>query len=67
MDIKSEKGVKIVFNRPDNGYNHQKEAAKKHLEVGKEYTVVRTEISDWHTDVYLEEVPKIAFNSVMFD
>jgi len=31
------------------------------------YTVARTKVGSWHTDVYLVERPGIAFNSVDFD
>ena len=41
--------------------------ARKHLTEGEEYTVERTEVSSCHTDVYLEEIPGVAFNSVMFE
>lgn len=37
------------------------------LEVGKEYTVVDTEVNSWYTLVWLEEFPDVAFNSVMFN
>jgi hypothetical protein len=67
MDIYSPEGTKVIFNHPQSGYNHHIETAKKHLEVGKEYTVDHTYVGDWHTDVYLKEIPEVAFNSVMFD
>ena len=67
MDIHSKKGTKVIFNHLTAGYTHHQIIAKKHLEAGKEYTVDHTEIGNCHTDVYLQEVSNVAFNSVMFD
>ena len=67
MDIYAKKGTKVIFSNPEGGYDPHIETAKKHLEVGKEYTVDHTEVGDFHTDVYLEEVPKVAFNSCLFE
>lgn len=64
MDIRCEPGTKVVFSGL-NGSDSDVEQAKAILEVGKTYTVSDTEISNWHTDVYLEEVHG-GFNSCMF-
>lgn len=66
MGVHSPKKTRIVFAYPTAGYDHHIKTAAEHLEVGKTYTVDRTEIHSWHTDVYLEEVPDVRFNSVMF-
>lgn len=67
MDIHAKNGSKVVFYHPANGYTHHQETAAKHLEVGQEYTVDYTDVGGYHTDVFLIEVPGVAFNSVMFD
>jgi hypothetical protein len=67
MDIYSKKGTKVIFNHPQAGYSHHIETAKKYLKIGEEYTVEKTAVGHFHTDVYLQEFPNIAFNSVMFD
>lgn len=67
IDIYSPEGTKVIFNHPNAGYQHHIDTAKEHLNVGKEYTIDHTDVGDWHTDVYLKEIPGIAFNSVMFD
>lgn len=67
MDDHSAPGTKIVFAHPGNGYAHDQETAREHLEVGEVYTVERTEVGRWHTDVFIKEVPGVAFNSPMFD
>lgn len=66
MDIHAKPGSKVVFKYPGNGRDSCKERAKKHLKEGEVYTVRLTCVGNWHTDVYLEEIPNVAFNSVMF-
>ena len=66
MNIYAKSGDKVVFSYPDNGYDGDREDGKKYLEVGRTYTVVATEIHNWNTDVWLEEVPNVRFNSVLF-
>lgn len=67
MNIYAKGGSKVRFAHPNDGHAHNRELAKKHLEVNKVYTVNYTDVSDWHTDVYLREIPGIAFNSVLFE
>lgn len=67
MNIDADEGAKVVFNHPNAGYPHHQETAREHLEVGATYTVERTEVDFSHTDVYLQEVEGVAFNSVHFD
>ena len=67
MDIYSEPGSKVKFAHPDNGYQYHKDIAAKHLKVGEVYTIKITDVGSCHTDVYLKEVPGVAFNSVMFE
>lgn len=67
MDIYSKKGSKIIFKHENYGYSSHQETAEKHLKLGEIYTVNHTDIYGWHTDVYLDEVPSVAFNSVMFE
>lgn len=37
------------------------------LEVGKIYTLVRLDVHQYNTDVYIEEIPDKPFNSVFFE
>ena len=67
MDICAPEGTKVVFANPNSGRPLHRETAREHLVLGREYTVQRTRVHHWHTDVYLIEVPDIAFNSEMFD
>lgn len=66
MDIYAKEGSKVVFDKPDAGYQGAVEKAAKHLTVGSTYTVERTEVGGWSTDVYLKEVEGVSFNSCMF-
>lgn len=65
MDIYSKPGTRVRFTG-HGGYDHHKEHANKFLTVDQVYTVERTEVGGWHTDIYLEGFPHEGFNSVMF-
>lgn len=39
----------------------------KLLQMGKEYTLVKTSVHDFYTKYYLSEFPGVPFNSVWFD
>lgn len=67
MNINAHYGTKVIFSNPNSGYEYDQELAKKHLTVGKTYTVNHVDIHSWHTHVYLQEIPGVAFNSVLFD
>lgn len=67
MNIYALKGHKVKCETLSAGYDYHKEVAQKHLEVGKEYTVEKTQVDSWHTDVWLQEFPNVKFNSVFFE
>jgi hypothetical protein len=67
MNIYAKRGDKVKFSFPDWGYNSDIEKAKEYLTVGKEYTIEKTDVSSWHTNVYLQEFPEVSFNSIMFE
>ena len=67
MNIYALKGHKVKCGTLSAGYDHHKKVAQKHLEVGKEYTVEKTEVDSCHTDVWLQEIPNVMFNSVFFE
>lgn len=50
-----------------HGSEFDKKHANKHLKIGETYTIDYTDICEWHTDVYLKEVPNEYFNSVHFE
>ncbi len=67
MNIYALKGHKVRCVSLEAPYNYQTERAKKHLEIGKEYTVERTEVHSSSTDVILQELPEIEFSSGLFE
>lgn len=66
MNIYAKKGDRIKFSFPDNGSEFDKKEAKKYLKLNNIYTVEKTDIGNWHTEIYIKEIPNIFFNSVMF-
>lgn len=66
MDLDAKKGTRVRYINPESGYPHDIKRAKEHLTLGKIYTVERTVINDWSTDVWLDgyDVP---FNHAHFD
>lgn len=66
MNINAAPGTRVVFAHPKAGYAVERITAAKHLRVGEVYTVDRTEVGGWHADVFVVEVPGVAFNSALF-
>lgn len=67
MNIYTLTGKKVRCINLSGGYNYDQELAKKHLEIGSEYTIDYTDVGSWHTDVFLRGYPEVAFNSVFFE
>lgn len=71
IDIYSPKGTKVkaIFDnegQPINGLDYDKEKVLTYLKPELIYTIDHTEVSNWRTEVYLQEVPSVPFNSVCF-
>lgn len=69
MNIFALKGhkIKVTENFLNRGREYDKLQAKKYLEKDKLYTVERTLVSGSWTRVWLQEIPKVGFNSVHFE
>lgn len=67
MNIYALRGHKVRCKNLTGGYDSEEDLAKRHLEIGKEYTIEKTVVDNWSTDVWLEEIPDIRFNSVFFE
>jgi len=67
MNIYALEGHKVKCHTFNAGYDYHKEIAKEHLEIGKEYTIDKTIVDSYHTDVWLKEFPNVKFNSVFFE
>lgn len=66
MRIDAPEGTKVRWAFHEAGYPNDQVHAAKHLKFSNTYTVDETVIHTWSTDVYLKEVPGVAFNSVIF-
>jgi hypothetical protein len=51
----------------EGGWPGEVESANTHLTAGAIYTVADACVHSWHTKLYLDGFPDIAFNSVLFD
>jgi hypothetical protein len=67
MNIFALKGHKVTFVHPNGGWPYDQQLAKTHLVLGNNYTIEKTIVDSYSTDVLLEEVPNIRFNAVIFD
>lgn len=70
MNIRAPKGTPVIVlhenGEVQNGMDFDKDKIYAHLNLNALYHVDRTEVGDWTTKIYLEEVPDVAFNSVNF-
>jgi len=66
MDINGPSGTKVVYAYPRAGFDYCNDVARKYLVLGQTYTVERTEPACFVTNVYLQEVPGVIFNSTLF-
>ena len=68
MDLYANEGYRVTVTEQtiNWGWESDKEKANKYLKPGEVYTVLRTEVGGWHTDVWLKEIPNVYFNSVHF-
>lgn len=67
MYIYAQKGHRVVFTHPNAGRDDEIKDAAEYLTVGETYTVDKTEVHSFHTNVWLEEIPDVYFNNCMFD
>lgn len=68
MDIYAPKGTKVVFNPSDYQLYCEPQWSTIFLATPfQEYTIEKTVVHSFKTDVYLEEFPGKIFNSIWFD
>lgn len=69
MNIYGKEGSKIIIteNTMNNGSELDKIQLKRHLEVGKVYTVKHIRVYSWYSTVMLKEVPFLEFNTINFE
>ena len=66
MNIYAIKGHKVKCDTVDAAYVNERELNKQHLVPGQEYTIEKTRVGSWFTQVFLQEIPGVSFNSVIF-
>jgi len=68
MEIYAIKGhlVKVTEETKNYGHSSDVELIKEKIQIGKTYTVDHTNVFGFRTEVFLEEIPGVAFNSVNF-
>lgn len=66
MNIYSKQGTRVRYAHPDGGYPMAIQRAKEHLVLGNVYAVVKTEVHERHTNVFLEGFDE-PFTSCLFD
>jgi len=69
MNIYSSPGDKVMvtYTTAKNGHLHDKEQVRKFLKVPGIYTIKKVTARSWNTEIMLEEVPDVWFNSVNFE
>lgn len=67
FDIRNntERKIRCVRNDDISWFQCRHNADK--LTPGEIYTVTDVDIHSWHTEIYLAEIPGVAFNSVLFE
>lgn len=66
MSLKTPSGSKVIHHTVNAGYDVDKINVKGHLTLKEEYTVDELVVGDWESTVYLEEFPRVPFNTVFF-
>jgi len=66
MNIYAKEGTKIKY-LGFNGYKSDIEHANKYLKKDAIYTVLKTHVKAFYTNVILKEFPDQYFNSVIFE
>lgn len=57
--------IRAKYNKPDSGWDYDKEMCRRYLTLNEIYSVYKIEVHSWHTDVYLSGFER-PFNSVNF-
>ena len=66
MNIYALKGHKVKLATINAGYPYDQAKVQQYLLLNEVYTVEKTIVGNWMTEVYLQEIPGISFNSVFF-
>ena len=69
MSLETKPGAKITVTSQSihNGTEENKGDAALYLKPKRQYTLKKIVVHDWHTDVWISEIPGVKFNSVQFE
>lgn len=67
MDIFNNETRKVICIKNDDSNAWGFSGTGHLLTVGTEYTLIDTEVHDWHTRIELAEFPNVQFNSILFE
>ena len=69
MSLETKPGVKLLVTSESikNGTDDDKVNADLYLRPKRKYTLKKIVVHDWHTDIWVEEIPGVKFNSVQFE
>lgn len=62
-------GSKVVVTAETarNGYTHDKHLLRQYCSAGQVYTIAASFVEAYRTEILLEEIPGVRFNSVNFE
>lgn len=66
MELFTPSGKKVEVATFNAGRLYEKEEVKRFLKKGVHYTVEKTIVHNFSSEVYLKEFPAISFNTVFF-
>ena len=66
LDINDPTGTKVIFDRPNSGWEYDKVYTKDNLTIGETYTVNYIDVGSFTSYVNLKEHPDKTFNTVCF-
>lgn len=67
MNINAQEGQKIKYSNPYNGVPQDQAKARKYLKLNEVYTIAHMSLDDYCSEVCVEEVAGVWFNTVMFE
>lgn len=66
MNLRTLPGSQVIFNASVDDDLPDAVKARAHLRVDDVYTVERVDVGNFYSEVFLREVPRVGFNTVLF-
>jgi hypothetical protein len=67
FDKPKERPSYATYVHTNNGYDCDRDLAKKYLKVGASYEILQKVVHSFRTEIFLKNFPDVGFNSVLFD